>query len=58
MDAFVSKMNSRVEVGGLHCPCCNPWMGKKARLRRTARRKLKADLKAEQTGMEGKENDT
>lgn len=48
MDAFRRHQNRRVQVGGLHCSCCNYYHGKdKPILNRWARR----DLKANDTGM-------
>lgn len=44
MDDFKKKMNKICSVGGVKCPCCNPYSGKdKKKLNRQARAALKQD---------------
>lgn len=47
MDDFKRIQNKRVGIGGVRCPCCNDYYGKrKAGLNRYARRVLKQRLSA------------
>ena len=49
MDSFKEKQNSECSVGGVYCPCCNPYKGKynnhrkKQQLNRIVRAKMKAE---------------
>jgi len=50
MDDFKKKMNKICSVGGVKCPCCNPYSGKdKKKLNRQARAGLKQDTLKEIT---------
>jgi len=43
-DVFKKASQCEVGLGGIKCPCCGPKPGKdRKRLRRRARRRLKAD---------------
>ena len=48
MDLFKASMNKTCCVGGVHCPCCNPYhSGEQPKLRRIARRKVKVSTMKE-----------
>jgi hypothetical protein len=46
-DEFKMCMHSKCAVGGLYCKCCNDYLSDKEKLRRAARRLLKAKVKKE-----------
>ena len=49
MDKYKEKLYQEVAIGGLHCPCCNPFRGTKQlkRNKRLLSKKAKASLKTD-----------
>lgn len=45
-DSFKEKSVLAIGIGGFGCSCCDPFIGKRPKMRRLARRAMKAETRA------------